>query len=122
MIWKAALATAAASGSKAAHPMIPLPGRTTISAPTKPPNTRTHRKRETRSLSTSQAISVATTGVSITIAVNSATGMRRKAAKAIDEANASSAPRAIWNMGLAVLNERRVDSATHRVMMTACRP
>ena len=122
MVWKAALEQAAARGSNATQPMMPLPGRTTIKAPTKPPTTSTQRNRETFSFSQSLATRVATTGVSITMAVNSATGIRRKAAKAIVDENASSAPRAIWNIGLALLNERLPDRAIHKVMMAACRP
>ena len=48
-IWNAALEKAAASGSSAAQPTMPLPGRITISAPTKPPITSAQRSGEMRS-------------------------------------------------------------------------
>ena len=56
------------------------------------------------------------------MAVNSATGMRRSAANAIADENASRAPRAIWNIGLAVRNERSLDRTIHSVMIAACSP
>jgi hypothetical protein len=116
------LEKAAANGSSAAQPTMPLPGRMTIRAPLKPPTTRAQRSGEMRSWSHRRATSVAITGVNITMAVNSATGMRRNAAKAIADENASSAPRAIWNIGLAQRKERCLDSVIHSVMIAACSP
>jgi hypothetical protein len=122
-IWKAAFDTAAASGSSAAQPIeesVPLPGRMTINAPMKPPATSSQRSRDTRSCSQMRASSVAARGVSMTMAVNSATGMRRSAAKAIADENASSAPRAIWNIGLAVRKVLSGDNAIHTDIASAC--
>ena len=73
-----------------------------------------------RSCSHTRASSVAASGVSMTMAVNSATGMRRSAANAIADENASSAPRAIWNSGFAVRKVLSDDSAIQVVMATAC--
>ena len=92
----------------------------TTTAPMKPPATNAQRSGEMRSFSHTCATSVATTGVSITMAVNSATGMRRSAAKAIAEENASSAPRAIWNIGLALRKVLSGDSAIHTDIASAC--
>ena len=119
-IWNAALDSAAASGSSTAQPNRPLPGRMTIRAPAKPPATRVQRNADTRSFSHARASSVTSSGVSITIAVNSATGMWRRALKAIADANISSAPRKTWKRGLAVRKVLSRDSAIHAVIASVC--
>ena len=85
-----------------------------------PPATSGQRSFEICSFNHTRATSLATTGVSITMAVNSATGMRRSAAKAIADENASRAPRAIWNIGLALRKERCFEAVIHSVMIVAC--
>ena len=52
-----------------------LSGCITISAPTRPPASNNQRKRDTRSPMARTDTSVMTMGVSVRIAVNSATGM-----------------------------------------------
>jgi hypothetical protein len=77
--WNSALASATVSGSSAAQPKRPLPGRITSSAPTKATTTSAQRRADTCSRSTSGASSVTNTGASITTAVNSASGITRSA-------------------------------------------
>ena len=78
-----------------------------MSVPTKPPTTNIQRKTDTRSPSVSDASSVMTSGVTMTMAVNSPTGMylRLKNAKTLVVSN--STPRRHWNFGCAVLKRRQ---------------
>ena len=71
----------------------------TIRVPAKPPTTSAQRSVDTRSCSNTRASSVTSSGVVMTMAVNSATGMKRSALKAIAEASSSRVPRTTWKRG-----------------------
>ena len=82
-----------AKGSRAIQPNRPEPGRIITSAPASPSSTSAQRSRVTRSCNTTQASRVVISGVNITIAVNSATGIWRSEMKASADENSSRLPR-----------------------------
>ena len=73
--WNQALLATRPSGSRLAQPKASPPGRMMTSVPAKPPATSAQRSGDTCSLSTVAASSVMASGVIITMAVNSPTGM-----------------------------------------------
>ena len=76
------LETTSPSGSSSDQSKSSLAGRMIISVPMKPPITSAQRSIDTRSRSISDASSVMTSGVTITMAVNSPTGIARRPKKA----------------------------------------
>ncbi|MCY1548967.1 hypothetical protein D9M68_851130 [compost metagenome] len=95
------------SGSRLAQPITSPPGCTTSSAPAKPPHTSTQRSGDTRSRRNSAASSVTTSGVIMTMAVNSPTGMYCRATNEIALTASSKAPRNTWKRGWAVCSRLR---------------
>ena len=97
----------------------------TISAPAKPPATSAQRSGETRSCSSVAASTVTITGVSIVMAVNSATGRYCRPKKPKVELSSRSRPRTAWKRGCAELKPappRRDDTASHSAITPACTP
>ena len=108
----------------ATQPKMPAPGRTTISAPAKPPATSARRSGDTFSCRKSAASTVTSTGDSMPTAVNSATGMLRMPMKSSALVASSSVPRKSWKRGCAVrkrlLPPRSRRSASQPPISSAC--
>ena len=91
-----------------------------MSAPAKAPATRAQRSGVTDSFSQVAASSVTSTGVSMLMAVNSATGRYCTPKKLIAEVASSRVPRRAWKRGWALRKRSRGDRASHTVMTEAC--
>lgn len=89
------------------------------SAPAKPPNTSAQRSADTRSRSSQAASSVTSTGVSMKIAVNSATGMCCKPKKLIALVTSSSVPRIHWKLGCAARKPAVFERASQTAITAA---
>lgn len=87
------------SGSRLAQPIVAAPGCTTSRAPAKPPPTSTQRRDDTDSLRNVAASRVTTSGVVMTKAVNSPTGMNCRLTKDSALTVSSSRPRSSWKRG-----------------------
>jgi len=100
-----------------------LPGRITTIAPANPATTHNQRSHETRSPNITAATTVSNKGVSITMAVNSPTGMTRRLRKAMPLHTTSSRPRTNCISGRFVTNRLgpRLGHNT-AVVATACTP
>ena len=109
MIWNSAFDTTSPSGSSAAQPRScasPF-GRMTISAPAMPPASSSQRQAEMRSPSVSAASSVISSGVSMTMAVNSPTGITCRLKKASTLSDSRHSPRSSCRPGRSVRSSAR---------------
>ena len=89
------------------------------SAPAKPPTTSAQRSADTRSCSSHAASSVTITGVSMTIAVNSGTGMCCTPKKLIALVTSNSVPRSHWNFRCAARKPARLERISHSAITLA---